>query len=197
LQRLRFHTLRSAHTRQQTNGGHSTNNDHKKYCVRKRLKMKTLLGVKHLTRNRYYTYNFDLQNGFCALGIGQAERLLRNECARTSLPTRGATYRVVPIPLLLMQTDASLRELSTSAGSRKTMLNTRQLYEDLHKENAMARPEDFTLRRRLSIIRDYRGRGAHQEASLMDPLDLLRQAAECFLAPAQVGPHMGSNIDTA
>eukprot|EP00873_Tetraselmis_striata_P043005 jgi/Tetstr1/463269/TSEL_008194.t1 len=43
------------------------------YCVRKRFKMETLLGVRHLTKKRDYMFSFDLQDGFYALGIAEAE----------------------------------------------------------------------------------------------------------------------------
>eukprot|EP00873_Tetraselmis_striata_P001731 jgi/Tetstr1/421995/TSEL_001239.t1 len=44
------------------------------YCVRKRLKMETLLGVRHLTKKDDYMFSFDLQDGFYALGIAEADR---------------------------------------------------------------------------------------------------------------------------
>eukprot|EP00873_Tetraselmis_striata_P010122 jgi/Tetstr1/430386/TSEL_020196.t1 len=44
------------------------------YCVRKRLKMETLLGVRHLTKKGDYMFSFDLQDGFYALGIAEADR---------------------------------------------------------------------------------------------------------------------------
>jgi hypothetical protein len=40
-----------------------------KFFVRKRLNIETLLRVKHLTRKGEYMFNFDLQDGFYALGI--------------------------------------------------------------------------------------------------------------------------------
>eukprot|EP00873_Tetraselmis_striata_P026276 jgi/Tetstr1/446540/TSEL_034065.t1 len=44
------------------------------YCVRKRLKMETMLGVRHLTKKGDYIFSFDLQDGFYALGIAEADR---------------------------------------------------------------------------------------------------------------------------
>eukprot|EP00873_Tetraselmis_striata_P008644 jgi/Tetstr1/428908/TSEL_018884.t1 len=44
------------------------------YCVRKRLKMETLLGVRHLTKKGDYMFSFDLQDGFYPLGIAEADR---------------------------------------------------------------------------------------------------------------------------
>eukprot|EP00873_Tetraselmis_striata_P036117 jgi/Tetstr1/456381/TSEL_043115.t1 len=41
------------------------------YCVRKRLKIETLLGVRHLTKKGDYMFSFD---GFYALGIAEADR---------------------------------------------------------------------------------------------------------------------------
>lgn len=39
------------------------------YNVRKRLKMESLLGVRHLARKGDYISSFDLQDGFYVLGI--------------------------------------------------------------------------------------------------------------------------------
>jgi hypothetical protein len=44
-----------------------------KHCVRKRLKMETPLGVKHLMRKGDYMFSFDLQDGFYALGINPTD----------------------------------------------------------------------------------------------------------------------------
>eukprot|EP00873_Tetraselmis_striata_P012485 jgi/Tetstr1/432749/TSEL_022115.t1 len=41
------------------------------YCVRKPLKMETLLGMRHLSKKGDYMFSFDLQDGFYALGISQ------------------------------------------------------------------------------------------------------------------------------
>eukprot|EP00873_Tetraselmis_striata_P014953 jgi/Tetstr1/435217/TSEL_024136.t1 len=43
-------------------------------CVRKWLKMETLLGVRHLTKKGDYMFSFDLQDGFYAPGIVEADR---------------------------------------------------------------------------------------------------------------------------
>eukprot|EP00873_Tetraselmis_striata_P033451 jgi/Tetstr1/453715/TSEL_040671.t1 len=47
------------------------------YCVRKRLKMETLLGVRHLTKKGDYMFSFDLQDGFYALGMAEPTRSKR------------------------------------------------------------------------------------------------------------------------
>eukprot|EP00873_Tetraselmis_striata_P018672 jgi/Tetstr1/438936/TSEL_002953.t1 len=44
------------------------------YCVRKRLKMETLMGVRHPTKRGDYMFSFDLQDGFYALGIAEVDR---------------------------------------------------------------------------------------------------------------------------
>eukprot|EP00873_Tetraselmis_striata_P042437 jgi/Tetstr1/462701/TSEL_007667.t1 len=43
-------------------------------CARKRLRMETLMGVRHLTAKGDYMYSFDLQDGFYALGIAPSDR---------------------------------------------------------------------------------------------------------------------------
>eukprot|EP00873_Tetraselmis_striata_P021870 jgi/Tetstr1/442134/TSEL_030288.t1 len=44
------------------------------FCARKRLRMETLMGVRHLSAKRDYTFSFDLQDGFYALGIAPSDR---------------------------------------------------------------------------------------------------------------------------
>eukprot|EP00873_Tetraselmis_striata_P001185 jgi/Tetstr1/421449/TSEL_012398.t1 len=44
------------------------------YRVRKRLKMETLHGVRHLTQKGDYMFSFDLQDGFYVVGIAEADR---------------------------------------------------------------------------------------------------------------------------
>eukprot|EP00873_Tetraselmis_striata_P001327 jgi/Tetstr1/421591/TSEL_012535.t1 len=60
------------------------------YCVRKRLKMETLLGVRHLTKKGEYLFSFDLQDGLYALGIAEADRDYYSPW--TSEPTRSKRY---------------------------------------------------------------------------------------------------------
>eukprot|EP00873_Tetraselmis_striata_P023178 jgi/Tetstr1/443442/TSEL_031453.t1 len=44
------------------------------FCARKRLRMETLMGVRHLTAKGDYRFSFDLQDGFYALGIAPSDR---------------------------------------------------------------------------------------------------------------------------
>jgi hypothetical protein len=87
-----------------------------KYCVRKLFKMETLLGAKHLTRKGDYMFSFDLHDSVYGLGINPTDHdyLLHSERARKALPTRRATYGVVPMPIQFLQDDANLRKLSTT-----------------------------------------------------------------------------------
>jgi hypothetical protein len=64
-----------------------------KYCVRKRLKMETPLGVKHLTRKRHYMFSFDLQDRFYALGINPADR------DYFTVNVRGQLYKLAGLPM--------------------------------------------------------------------------------------------------
>eukprot|EP00873_Tetraselmis_striata_P014170 jgi/Tetstr1/434434/TSEL_023534.t1 len=63
------------------------------YCVRKRLKMETLLGVRHLTNKGDYMFSFDLQDGFYALGIAEADR------DYFTVDVRGQLYRLAGLPM--------------------------------------------------------------------------------------------------
>jgi hypothetical protein len=59
----------------------------------KRLKMETLLGVRHLTRKGDYMFSFDLQDGFYALGINPADRNY------FTVIVRGQLYRLAGLPM--------------------------------------------------------------------------------------------------
>jgi hypothetical protein len=127
-----------------------------KFCVRQRLKIDTLLGVKHLT-GKETTWSVST----CKTGSPQrTETTSLFKLARTTLQIRGATYGVVPIPLLLLQNDTNLREFPASTRPKTAMPGTWQLHKDLLRTNALARREDSPLLRRLSIIRGYKGGSA-------------------------------------
>jgi hypothetical protein len=53
----------------------------------------TLLGVRHLTRNGDDIFNFDLQDGFYALGINPADR----NCFTVNV--RGQLYKLAGLPM--------------------------------------------------------------------------------------------------
>eukprot|EP00873_Tetraselmis_striata_P023803 jgi/Tetstr1/444067/TSEL_003307.t1 len=63
------------------------------YCVRKRLKMETLLGVRHLSKKGDCMFSFDLQDGFYALGIAEADR------DYFTVDVRGQLYRLAGLPM--------------------------------------------------------------------------------------------------
>eukprot|EP00873_Tetraselmis_striata_P007730 jgi/Tetstr1/427994/TSEL_018067.t1 len=44
------------------------------FCARKRLRMETLMCVRHLTAKGDYMFSFDLQDGFYAMGIAPSDR---------------------------------------------------------------------------------------------------------------------------
>jgi hypothetical protein len=64
-----------------------------KYCVRKRLKMETLVGVTYLTRKVDYMFSFDLQDGLYALRINPADR----DCF--TVKVRGQLYGLACQPM--------------------------------------------------------------------------------------------------
>eukprot|EP00873_Tetraselmis_striata_P036663 jgi/Tetstr1/456927/TSEL_043597.t1 len=63
------------------------------YCVRKRIKTETLLGVRHLTQKGVYMFFFDLQDGFYALGIAEADRYY------FTVDVRGQLYMLAGLPM--------------------------------------------------------------------------------------------------
>eukprot|EP00873_Tetraselmis_striata_P011874 jgi/Tetstr1/432138/TSEL_021595.t1 len=63
------------------------------YRVRKRLKIETLLGVRHLTKKGNYIFSFDLQDGFYALGIAEADR------DYFTVDVQGQLYRLAGLPM--------------------------------------------------------------------------------------------------
>ena len=172
-----------------------------KYCVRKRLKMETLLGVKHLTRKGDYMFSFDLQDGFYALGINPADRNY------FTVNVRGQLYRLAGLPMgwslspfyfckmtltfvnFLRNPDPEAPTPPTNSSSKTYLRRTRWRgarilpYVDDFLLFASTEAEALTLRHRLS--------------QLLDRLGLLRHPTKGFWTPAQVGHHLGIDIDTA
>jgi hypothetical protein len=62
-------------------------------CVRKWLRMESMLGARHLTRKGDYMFSFYMNNGLCALGIvpKQHNFLIVN--------VRGQLYRLPGLPM--------------------------------------------------------------------------------------------------
>jgi hypothetical protein len=44
------------------------------FCVTKRLRMESMLGVRHFTQKGDYMFSIDLKDGFYALGIVREQR---------------------------------------------------------------------------------------------------------------------------
>eukprot|EP00873_Tetraselmis_striata_P010603 jgi/Tetstr1/430867/TSEL_002009.t1 len=63
------------------------------FCARKRLRMETLMGVRHLTAKGDYMFPFDLQDGFYALGIAPSDR------DYFTVNIRGTLYRLCGLPM--------------------------------------------------------------------------------------------------
>eukprot|EP00873_Tetraselmis_striata_P016168 jgi/Tetstr1/436432/TSEL_025261.t1 len=62
-------------------------------CARKRLRMETLMGVRHLTAKGDYMFSFDMQDGFYALGIAPSDR------DYFTVNIRGTLYRLCGLPM--------------------------------------------------------------------------------------------------
>jgi hypothetical protein len=63
------------------------------FCARKRLRMVSLLGVRHLTRKGDYMFSFELKEGFYALGIVPKQRHF------LTVNVRGQMYRLACLPM--------------------------------------------------------------------------------------------------
>jgi hypothetical protein len=163
--------------------------------------METLLGVRHLTRKGDYMSSFDLQDGFCALGINQTDRNY------FTVNVRGQLYRLAGLPMgcslspfyfckttltfvnFLRNPDPKEQIAMMSSCSKTYLKRTRWRgarilpYVDDFLLFASTEEEALTLR--------------HRMAQLLDRLGLLRHPTKGFWTPAQVGHHLGIDIDTA
>eukprot|EP00873_Tetraselmis_striata_P015531 jgi/Tetstr1/435795/TSEL_024684.t1 len=63
------------------------------FCARKRLRMETLMGARHLTAKGDYMFSFDPQDGFYALGIAPSDR------DYFTVNIRGTRYRLSDLPI--------------------------------------------------------------------------------------------------
>eukprot|EP00873_Tetraselmis_striata_P004554 jgi/Tetstr1/424818/TSEL_015321.t1 len=170
------------------------------FCARKRLRMETLMGVRHLTAKWDYMFSFDLQDGFYALGIAPSDR------DYFTVSIRGTLYRLCGLPMgwslspyyfttFTMTFVKHLRSPPTPAAPGNVPRSRRWLrrglwrgarilpYVDDFLLFASSEPEALELRQRV--------------ADLLDSLGLLRNPAKGEWEPVQYGQHLGVDIDTA
>eukprot|EP00873_Tetraselmis_striata_P001518 jgi/Tetstr1/421782/TSEL_012685.t1 len=171
------------------------------FCARKRLRMETLMGVRHLATKGDYMFSFDLQDGFYALGIAPSDR------DYFTVNIRGTLYRLCGLPMgwplspyyfttFTMTFVKHLRSPTTPAAPGNVPRSRRWLrggrwrgarilpYVDDFLLFASSEPEARELR--------------HRVADLLDSLGLLRNPANKWLwEPVQYGQHLGVDIDTA
>eukprot|EP00873_Tetraselmis_striata_P036552 jgi/Tetstr1/456816/TSEL_043490.t1 len=170
------------------------------FCARKRLRMETLMGVRHLTAKGDYMFSFDLQDGFYALGIAPSDRDF------FTVNIRGTLYRLCGLPMgwslspyyfttFTMTFVKHLRSPTTPAAPGNVPRSRRWLrrgrwrgarilpYVDDFLLFASSEPEALELRQRV--------------ADLQDSLGLLRNPTKGLWEPVQYGQHLGVDIDTA
>eukprot|EP00873_Tetraselmis_striata_P038096 jgi/Tetstr1/458360/TSEL_044799.t1 len=170
------------------------------FCARKRLRMETLMGVRHLTAKGDYMFSFDLQDGFYALGIAPSDR------DYFMVNIRGTLYRLCGLLMgwslspyyfttFTMTFVKHLRSPPTPAAHGNGPRSTRWLrrgrwrgarilpYVDDFLLFASSEPEALELRQRV--------------ADLLDSLGLLRNPAKGLWEPVQYGQHLGVDIDTS
>jgi hypothetical protein len=171
-----------------------------KQCIRKLLKMEMLMEVKHLTRKGDYMFSFDLQDGFYTMGVNQADR------DYVTVNVRGHLFILAGLPmgrflcpfyfckmtLTFVNSFAhwTLNSLSPRmATTRRPTSKERACAAPRFSPTSMtlyySHPEEhaLTLRQRL--------------AKLLDRVGLLRHPTTGVWTPAQVGHHLGIDINTS
>eukprot|EP00873_Tetraselmis_striata_P027757 jgi/Tetstr1/448021/TSEL_035322.t1 len=172
------------------------------YCVRKRLKMETLLGVRHLTIMGDYMFSFDLQDGFYALGIAEADR------DYFTVDVRGQLYMLAGLPMgwslspyyfvtLTHVFITHLRKPEPEPPSSSTQSTRSKRYlRRTRWRGARILPyvDDFLL---FSASMEHALHLRQRLASLLDALGLHRNPTKGFWEPCQFGRHLGVDIDSA
>eukprot|EP00873_Tetraselmis_striata_P014675 jgi/Tetstr1/434939/TSEL_023935.t1 len=172
------------------------------YCVRKRLKMETLLGVRHLTKKGDYMFSFDLQDGFYALGIAEADR------DYFTVDVRGQLYMLAGLPMgwslspyyfitLTQVFITHLRKPEPEPPSSSTQPTRSKRYlRRTRWRGARILPyvDDFLL---FSASMEQALHLRQRLASLLDALGLQRNPTKGFWEPYQFGRHLGVDIESA
>jgi hypothetical protein len=180
-----------------------------KFCVKIRLRMESLQGVRHLTRKGDYMFSFDLKDGFYALGIVPEQREF------LTVNVRGQLYRLAGLPMgwslslyhFCAFTDTFLRHLRqpdpggfTTHQGRPTQLDndrpSKRFLRHTRWRGAEILPyvDDvllFAATRALALALRQR------VDRLLSSLGLLRHPSKGFWEPTQCGHHKGIDIDTA
>eukprot|EP00873_Tetraselmis_striata_P015760 jgi/Tetstr1/436024/TSEL_024903.t1 len=161
------------------------------FCARKKLRMETLMGVRHLTVKGAYMFSLDLQDGFYAMGIAPSDR------DYFTVNIRGTLYRLCGLPMgwslspyyfttFTMTFVKHLRSPTTPAAPGNVPRSRRWLrrgrwrgarilpYVDDSLMFASSEPEALELRQRV--------------ADLLDIMGLLRNPAKGLWEPVHVRP---------
>eukprot|EP00873_Tetraselmis_striata_P000919 jgi/Tetstr1/421183/TSEL_012225.t1 len=177
------------------------------YCVHKRIKMETLMGLRHLTKKGYYMFSFGLKDGFyAARRRGGRPGLLHSGHPGDTLPPSGAAHGLVPQPVLLISpyyfatfTEVMVRHIRTQEPEpAPAPLPPPHPYSlagaRTGKERILPYHDDFLL------FADTEAAALGVRARMqrvMDALGIERHAKKVFWEPAQFGPHLGINSDLA
>eukprot|EP00873_Tetraselmis_striata_P025854 jgi/Tetstr1/446118/TSEL_033718.t1 len=172
------------------------------YCVRKRLKMETLLGVRHQTKKGDYMFSFNLQDGFYALGIAEADR------DYFIVDVRGQLYMLAGMPMgwsLSLHLFVTLTQVFITH-LRKPEPEPPSLSTQPTRSKRYLRRTRWRGARILPYVDDFLLFSASMEqalhlrkrlASLLDALGLQRNPTKGFWEPCQFGRHLGVDIDSA
>eukprot|EP00873_Tetraselmis_striata_P045957 jgi/Tetstr1/466221/TSEL_010779.t1 len=172
------------------------------YCVRKRLEMETLLGVRHLTKKGDCMFSFDLQDGFYALGIAKADR------DYFTVNVRGQLYMLAGLPMgwslspyyfvtLTQVFITHLRKPEPEPPSSSTQPTWSKRYLRRTRwrgARILLYVDDFLL---LSASMEQALHLRQRLASLLNALGLQRNPTKGFWEPYQFGMQLGVDIDSS
>jgi hypothetical protein len=156
------------------------------FCVRKRLRLETLLHVRHLTPKGDYLFSFDLQDGLYALGIRPLDRDF------LKMNIRGQHFRLgwsLSTYYFCAFTNTFIRHLR--AGARTT---TSTPPHNSPRLRLMPNVDDFIV---FTTSHQAALQARSLIASFLDRLGMSRHPSKGLWDPVQYGQHMGIDIDTA
>eukprot|EP00873_Tetraselmis_striata_P001952 jgi/Tetstr1/422216/TSEL_013068.t1 len=164
--------------------------------------METLLGVRHLIKKGDYMFSLDLQDGFYALGIAEADR------DYFTVDVRGQLYRLAGLPMgwsfspyyfvtLTQVFITHLRKPEPEPPSSSTQpTRSKRCLRQTRWRGARILPyvDDFLL---FSASMEQALHLRQRVASILGALGLQRNPTKGFWEPCQLGSHLGVDIDSA
>eukprot|EP00873_Tetraselmis_striata_P035645 jgi/Tetstr1/455909/TSEL_042690.t1 len=162
------------------------------FCARKRLRMETLMGVRHLTAKGDYMFSFDLQDGFYAMGIAPSDR------DYFTVNIRGTLYRLCGLPMGWSLSPYSFTTFTMTFVKHLRSPTTPAAPGNVPRSRRWLRRGRWRGARILPYVDDFlMFASSERVADLLDSLGMLRNPAKGLWEPVQYGQHLGVDIDTA